>query len=286
MIASRIATGAAFALFSLTVSVDPAVTARGARTSSRRPAVTATRDTNPHLPRNNAAGSSRALAPKTAAAPPDFSVAITDEGSGYRVLARRPGHLLALASGATRAVGSDWASMRISLAPRSSAAKPAGASEAVAPLVWETTPLSGLTTERGLIALRLEGGALRAEAYRVATPEPAGTSSGPHHTCAAHRDLEGGFTVLCRLHHGVRRVSVANLTGTRVLDDAWVTADKDPLVRLDLPLAPGLAEARLVGFVHGATGAVLRAEASWVEGESASLLIDETERRQIVPSDF
>ena len=120
MIASRIATGAAFALFSLTVSVDPAVTARGARTSTRRPAVTAAREANPRLPKN-AAGPSRAPVPKTAAAPPDFSVAITDEGSGYRVLARRPGYLLALASGAARAVGSDWASMRISLAPRSSA---------------------------------------------------------------------------------------------------------------------------------------------------------------------
>src|SRR6185436_19412840 len=96
-----------------------------------------------------------------------------------------------------------------------------------------------------------------------APPERTLAASGPHHTCAAHRDPGSGFTVLCRLHHGAHRVSATNVTSPRVEDNTWVIPEKEPLVRLDLPLAPGRFEARVIGFVHGLTGAVIRAEASY-----------------------
>jgi hypothetical protein len=287
MIPSRIAVSAFVALSSLMVSVDPGVTAAGhARAPARpeRPMITAPRD--PAAPPAREALSISAEGP----APADLEVEVTRDRGGHRVAVRRPGYLVALQYGAARAAGKDWAAVHVEVAPGGSklraSAAPAKAAEALSSLVWEATPLSALTTERGLVALRLDGADLRAEASRAAAPEPAGTASGPHHTCAAHRDPRGGFTVLCRLHHGVRRVSVANVTGPRALDHAWVIPGKDPLIRLDLPLAEGLAEARLVGFVHGITGAVLRAEASWAPGEPPALVIEETERSQPLASDI
>jgi hypothetical protein len=284
MIASRLALGAVAALFSLMVSIDPAVIAAGraaAPPRPRRPLITASHD--------EAAAGARALAepiPAAAPAPGDLTVEVTRDGDGHRVVVRRPGHLVALQYGLARAAGKDWAALHVEVAPPRSPRQAQAAAAALDSLVWESTPLSALTTERGLVALHLTGSLLRAEASRAAAPEPAGASSGPHHTCAAHKDPRGGFTALCRLHHGARRVSAANVTGSEVQGGAWVIAGKDPLVRLDLPLAPGLAEARLVGFVHGITGAVLRAEASWAEGDAPALVIEETERSQPVAEDF
>lgn len=288
MIPSRLAVSSFIALSSLMVSLDPAVTAAGharAPALPERPMIPALRA--PTTPPARAELSPRAEGP----APADLQVEVTPDAHGHRVVVRRPGHLVALQYGAARAAGQDWAAVHVELEPGGSpskgkaAAAPAKAA-ARSELVWEATPLTALTTERGVVALRLDGADLRAEASRAAAPEPAGASSGPHHTCAAHRDPRGGFTVLCRLHHGARRVAVANVTGPRALDDAWVIPGKDPLIRLDLPLSEGLAEARVVGFVHGITGAVLRAEASWPSGESPSLVIEETERSQPLASDI
>lgn len=284
MIASRLALGTVAALVSLLVSIDPAVIAAGhtgAKARPTRPLITA--------PHDEAAGAGAIRAPAltpAAAAPSDLEVEVSREGHGHRVVVRRPGHLVALAHGMARAAGKDWAAMHVELAPAGAGRKAGAAAPALDSLVWEATPLAALTTERGLVALRLEGTELRAEASSSAPPEPAGAASGPHHTCAAHRDPRGGFTVLCRLHHGARRVSAANVTGPEAQGGAWVIPAKEPLVRLDLPLAPGLGEARLVGFVHGITGAVLRAEASWAEGEAPSLVIEETERSQPVSADL
>jgi hypothetical protein len=289
MIPSRLAVSSFIGLASLMVSLDPTVTAAGHARAPARP------DRRPiAAERAPATLPARAdLSTSTEGpAPVDLKVEVTPEAHGHRVVVRRPGHLVALQYGAARAAGQDWAAVHVELAPSGSlskgktAAAPAKAAEARSALVWEATPLSALTTERGVVALRLDGADLHAEASRAAAPEPAGASSGPHHTCAAHRDPRGGFTVLCRLHHGARRVAVANVTGPRALDNAWVMPGKDPLIRLDLPLAEGLAEARVVGFVHGITGAVLRAEASWPSGESPALVLEETERSQPLAADL
>ena len=73
----------------------------------------------------------------------------------------------------------------------------------------------------------------------------------------------------------------ADARWTRIgLNGAWVIPGKEPLVRLDLPLSPGLAEARLIGFVHGLTGASIRAEAAWAPGEEPTLLVEASERVQ------
>src|SRR5262249_4905976 len=108
----------------------------------------------------------------------------------------------------------------------------------------------------------------------------AGSFKSAHATCAGHHDGLGGFTVLCRFAKAARHVGVANVTSARSLDDAWVVGDKAPLVRLDLPLAPGAAQGRVIGFSYGVSGVVLRAEAAWPEGEQASLVIEESERAQ------
>lgn len=262
------------ALSSAVVSIDPAVIdGASAALPARpiRPEITAPRD----LVGNDAPRSPAAFAP----APADLKVEITRDGRGHRVVVRRPGHLVALQYGAAHAAGKDWAAVHVEVSASASRSKSASASP-LDPLVWESTPLDALTTARGLVSLHQEGDELRADLSLSEAPVSAGTDSGAHHTCAAHRDTAGGFAVLCRLHHGAKRVSVANVTGPRVEDDTWVTDGKDPLVRLDLPLVPGAAEARVVGFVHGFTGAVIRVEGSWPEGEAPALVIAETERTQ------
>jgi len=275
MSTSRLALPLAAALSSAVVSIDPSVI-EGAREDlparPTRPVITAPID-------HEVTAAPSALA----AAPGDLKVEITPDGAGHRVVVRRPGHLVALHYGRARAAGRDWAAVHVEIKASGS---PAQAGKPLDPLVWETTPLDALTTSRGLVSLHPEGGELRADLSLSAPPEPWGKASGPHHTCAAHRDPHGGFTVLCRLHHGAHRASAANVTGPRVEDHAWVVSGKEPLVRLDLPLFPGLAEARVIGFVHGLTGAVLRAEASWAPGEEPTLVIEEAERDQPVAEEI
>jgi hypothetical protein len=76
---------------------------------------------------------------------------------------------------------------------------------------------------------------------------------------------------------------VANVTGARSLDDAWLVAGPSgPLVRLDLPASQGGAEARVVGMVQGVKGVVLRAEATFFEGEAPALSLEASERAQPV----
>jgi hypothetical protein len=98
------------------------------------------------------------------------------------------------------------------------------------------------------------------------------------HACEAHGDGSGGFTVLCRVDPEARRVGVANVTDPRPLEDVWAMPVPKPkrapagraaatLVRLDLPLRPGESRGRVVGYVDGLTGVVVRAEASWLHAE-------------------
>ena len=86
--------------------------------------------------------------------------------------------------------------------------------------------------------------------------------------------------MLCRFAKGVVHVGAANVTGARSLDDVWVTGGPSPVVRVDLPYLPGGAEGRVIGFSHGLHSVALRVEASFPEGEAATLLIDEAQRAQ------
>jgi hypothetical protein len=277
MSTSRLATGVVAAVFATMVSVDPRL--HGAPPPRPRAHVI-TPERAPEV-----RGTAGAI-PTTEAAPPaDLLIDVTRDGrDGHRVVLRRRGYLVSLRHEDARAAGTDWAAMRVGArAPRAAPALPPDTKvleETRDRLIWETTKLDGVETTRGVVSIWFEGQEIRSKLLLAPAPEPAGSFKSAHATCAAHRDGLGGFTVLCRFPRGVRHVGAANVTGARSLDDAWVTGGASPLVRLDLPLAPGAAEGRVIGLSHGASGVVLRAEAAWPEGEQASLVIHESERVQ------
>lgn len=284
MSAPRLSLAIAAALFSSMVSLDPRVSAPSSPLRAPRPVIAASKDAAP-------ARSVAPVTPVSSSPPADLIVEVRRDprGRGHNVVVSRQGHLVALGHGATRGAGKDWATLHVdtqgTVEPGRVAKKvgaptnPDRAGE-IDRLVWETTPLGALTTERGLVSLSMEGAELRARLLLAAPPAPAGRFEGPHHSCAAHRDVSEGYVLLCRFHHGAKQVSALNLTGYRALDGAWVIPGKEPFVRLDLPLSPGLAEARLIGFVHGLLGASIRAEAAWVPGEEPTLLVEQSERAQ------
>jgi hypothetical protein len=264
MTASRLLLAAGVALSSALLSLDPTVRADASPRNPPRPAI-------PALPAPEVAALEPPVAALDAPPPADVAVEIAPAGDrGHRVTLRREGHLVALVHGEARAAGKDWAAVRVG-------AVDARGGEAA--LVVETTPLGALATWRGLLSLTRDGATLRARLAPAAPPRAAGAWSGPHHACAAHGDGSGGFAVLCRLR-GASRVAAANVTGPRAGDGAIVVSGKEPLVRLDLPRSPDGAEARVIGFVHGRTGSLLRAEAVWVEGEAPTLSMAIAERDQ------
>lgn len=264
---------AAAAFFALGLSIDPRL---AASPGARRP---------PRARAPIAAEAAPRVAPPIVAldlpAPADLRVEVVAEAGGNEVIARRPGHLVSLRHEGARAAGKDAASLHIGAPPRGAR----GRAYAPVQMVWETARLDTMAVERGVATITLDGDQARARVAPAAPPEPAGAFTDAHATCVAHRDGASGFTVLCRFGRGARRVGVANVTGVRALDDAWVVAGPSPMVRLDLPLSPGAAEGRVIGFVHGVTGVVIRAEASWPEGEEPTLVFQRTARKQPSPAD-
>jgi hypothetical protein len=209
-------------------------------------------------------------------APHDVEVEVTPDGRGaHRVVVRRRGSLVSLRDEGARSAGKDWAALRLAAGE--------GRGSTAGRLIWETTRLDGLVTERGLLELTAEGATL-AGTLRAAPPSaPAAAWKSARGTCSGLHDGLGGFTVICRFAPGVRVTGVANVTGARTLDDAWlVRGPAGPLVRLDLPATPGGAAARVVGMVQGAAGAVLRAEATFFAGEAPALVLEASERVQPV----
>jgi hypothetical protein len=270
---SRFTVGAAAALFSALLSIDPAVRAGTAEASSIAAAA--------QLPAPAAAEAG--ITATAEPAPADVTLTITPEdGRAQRVVVRRPGYLVALLHGAARSAGKDWAALRVQVPEATGTRRSAGAVVEIDRLVWEATRLGSFVTERGVVSLSLDGGRLDGRLALAAPPESLGETKGAHSLCVAHRDGAGGFTALCRVDHAARHVTAANVTGLRVIEGAVVAVEKglDPLVRLDLPLAPGMSEARVVGFTLGRVGHALRAEASWAPGEAPALFFAETERVQ------
>lgn len=264
MSAPRFATIFAAAFFASGVSINPAVRATD-RPVRHRPAIAADRAVITE-PRDT-------VESLDTPPPADVAVEITpDPRGGHRIVLRRPGFLVSLRHESARAAGDDWSAIHLTAQPGQNAGRDR--------LVWETTNPTTLATTRGLVSLTLSGGSMRAALSSARDPEPAGAWKSKRATCAAHRDGLGGFTVLCRFAKGVQHVGVANVTGARALDDAWITAGSSPIVRLDLPRRPGGAEGRVIGFTSGRSGIALRAEASFPEGEAATLLLEESERVQ------
>jgi hypothetical protein len=212
--------------------------------------------------------------------PADVELEVASEArGGHRVVVRRRGFLVSLRDEEARSAGVDWTAVRVSPRP---GAPQEGERGSAGRLIWETTKLDGLVTARGLVQLRGEGGSLRGELRAAAPPRSAASWTSPRATCAGQHDGLGGFTVLCRFAKGTRVSGVANVTGARSLDDAWLTPGPSPLARLDLPRSPGGAEGRVIGLTRGTAGIVLRVEAAFLEGEEPALQIQETERTQPV----
>lgn len=272
MSTSRFTVGVAAALFSALLSFDPAVRAGDAEA----PTIAA-------APLPEPAAAEAGITAVAAPPPADLTLTISPEaGRSQRVVVQRPGYLVALLHGAARSAGKDMAALRVEVPEPARSPRGASAGVVLDRLVWESTRLGSLVTERGLVSLSLEGDHLAGKLALAAPPAPAGENKGAHFTCAAHHDGAGGFTALCRFDRAVRRVAAANVTGLRVIEGAVVASASgaDPLVRLDLPLAPGRAEARVVGFTFGPFGHALSVEASSVVGEAPTLFFSETKRAQ------
>ncbi|APR81979.1 Hypothetical protein A7982_07328 [Minicystis rosea] len=266
MSASRTATFAAAAFFTSGLSLDPAA-AIPDHVARPRPVITLDHAIT------EAPGAVEATETPV---PADVTIEVTaDARSGHRVMVQRKGYLVSLRHEDARAAGEDWAAMHLAKRPTTK-----HGAEARDRLVWETTHPSTLQTTRGLAILSVVGDTMRATLSSARAPEPAGAWKSKHATCAAHRDGLGGFTTLCRFDKTTKHLGVANVTGARTLDDVWITSGPSPIVRLDLPRREGSAEGRIIGFSFGQTGVVLRTEASFPEGEPATLLLEESERSQ------
>jgi hypothetical protein len=182
---------------------------------------------------------------------------VLDGAGGYRVKLARKGHLVALRHGAARTAAAGTASLAIA----------AGDEE---PVIWEATSLDTLATVRGTLRVSDGKAGLRAHLRLAEAPVPAGREAKRLHTCAAHEDGAGGFTVLCRVR---ANAEAANVSGEDTHADVWVAGAQEARVaRLDLPASPSGAEARVVGYADGARGVVVRAEASRVAGEDRPML--------------
>lgn len=201
--------------------------------------------------------SAPAIRETSAPVPGDLEASVRPASAGgWTVRLARKGYLVAMRHGGVRTAAANQATLV--LAPGD-----------VEPVVWEATQLDSLVTTRGTLALDETAVKPRASLRMAEAPAPAGREERRLHTCAAHEDGAGGFTVLCRVRSNP---TAANVTGTDANADVWVAGGPSPVVRLDLPASPEGVEARVLGYAAGADGVVVRAEASRVAGESRPVL--------------
>jgi hypothetical protein len=194
----------------------------------------------------------------SAPVPADVEASVRPASAGaWSVRLARKGYFVAMRHGGARTAAANQATLV--LAP--------GDAEQV---VWETTKLDSLVTTRGTLAIDDAAAKPRARLRLADAPVPAGREERRLHTCAAHEDGAGGFTVLCRVR---ATPTVTNVTGTDANADVWVSGTVgSPVVRLDLPASPEGVEARMLGYAAGTDGVVVRAEASRVAGEDHAVL--------------
>lgn len=196
--------------------------------------------------------------------PPGISVKLSEQGSGEKLLhISEAGKLLALRQGKSKAVGYGKVSLTLK-------------DDETAPIIWERSdPSRELETIRGIV--RLSAGSLlvrMAEKPMVVSEEKKG-----RHYCQAIGDGAGGFIVLCKVQ-GI--VTAANLNrNINSKEGVFVQAGEPTVVRLELPMSEGSAEALAIGYAYSGIGMVFRAEGSWMAGErSAHLALQSAERRQ------
>src|SRR5262249_46675578 len=150
---------------------------------------------------------------------------------------------------------------------------------AVDPITWETTRVEpSLDVERGTVTIGERGAPAIATAASE-SPAIIQRLASNEHECVGLSDGHAGVTVLCRFSERATRVAGTNVTGGEPLTGVWTAAGRHRVARLDLPLDRRGAEARVIGYVAGVKGVVVRAEASWLEGEAQpSLALFEAER--------
>ncbi|MEO7330532.1 MAG: hypothetical protein ABI193_18300 [Minicystis sp.] len=203
----------------------------------------------------------------SAPVPADLQIAVKADKGGWSLTLRRAKQLVTLRRADQRSAGQDHASLKI-----------ARGEEESAPLVWETIQRDALTTTRGTVHLNRAGHA----ELRLAEPPRAMGAIEQHrrHTCKPEDDGFGGVSVLCRV-------------------DAWITAANtgaaDPqenvsvfrneagagLVRFDFPASGPGVTVMVLGYTDGLNGVVMRAEQTFLAGESGpSLTLLSDDRRQ------
>ncbi len=190
---------------------------------------------------------------RPAPVPEDLRVAVKTTPKGRVLTAERRGHLVSLRRGRDRRVALgkvDWSDP-----------------EGSGPIVWETTDPKTLETVRGEVSL---GGADGAVALAAAVvPGLVEEDVSPAHACRGVSDGAAGFVVVCRVNGQAAAASV----GTRdPREGVWSQAGDTTLVRFDLPMAEGGADAKVIGLEKQGRGVLLRVEASRVPGEDEALL--------------
>jgi hypothetical protein len=213
--------------------------------------------------------------PVESPAPPDVRVeAKKGESNRWNVTLRRSGYLVALRAGERTSAARDSVTAEIDEPTRGGI-----------DLRWEATDGVTLETSRGVIHVTAGQDAPSATWFALPAPVPAGSNRGQLHDCRAFEYESSGFAVVCRVATGARRLSVLNLTGE--VPRAGVVTASESMVRLDLPLVEGRAEARLVGYLAGNTAVVVRAEATWARGEPRpTLSLADGTRAQLTVSHF
>lgn len=222
-----------------------------------------------------------------------------------RLVVEKKGAFVHLAYRDVVSAGPDWAAIELRAGdnpPESDVA------------VWEYTDPESVATTRGLAHFSLSSTRGASDSSRVPAPQiPARSQQdkapfltlaqaplpGPRSVrngrdCQSHQDGASGFAVVCAVRERISHIRAARLTAPKPLMGAWVwevprasKREQMRLVRFDLPLSPGRAEAGAFSFVQGGKGFVLRAEAAWAaETETPTLLFSEQSRTQPVSPFF
>jgi hypothetical protein len=175
----------------------------------------------------------------------DVSVAL----EGARVVVRKRGHLVAIRAGERTSSARDWVAAQLE-----------GSGQV--DLVWEATDPATLETTRGTIHVAPSDEGPRISSASLPAPAVVASHRDRLHECRAHEE-GGGFAVVCRVAGGARQLAIVNLTG----EGPEAALERPGVLRFDVPVSEGRAEARLMGYLDGVTAVVVRAEASWARGE-------------------
>jgi hypothetical protein len=223
------------------------------------PASTETTARAPETPRHSIRETGAAL-------PKDLIVSISADAHTTSLKVTRAGELVLLRRGRERVGGGSTATLAI----------PRGA-EADASIVIETTHARTLATTRALVHLDASS---KVTAHLAEPPETKPADERLLHACRSHDDGFGGLSVLCRVD---AEVNAASVTGEDPREGVVAMVGRTSLVRFDFDAARGSADSKMIAYNARGKGVVVRAEASFLEGEAApSLAVLSAERAQPV----